>query len=67
MPYGGGSYGLASKGGSMLYGGGSFPYCGGSWRPGLPSLGIGIRRIELDAHRCQTCLCKMSVQRALYL
>ena len=38
MPYRGGSYCLESQGGSMLYGGGSFPYCGGSWRPGLPSL-----------------------------
>ena len=38
MPYSGGLYCLASQGGLMLYGVGSFSYCGGSWHPGLPSL-----------------------------
>ena len=38
MPYDGGSYCLASQGSLMLYGGGSFQYCEGSWRPGLHSL-----------------------------
>ena len=33
---------------------------------GIITWGIGMTRIELDAHRCQIFLCKMSVEGALY-